>query len=187
MNTSPSPTNSPNPSAPAFYQRKTTQVQAMQWPHKDGNDWPGDTVAAIFNWVAEAGGRILWRTLPEGSVDAATGAPEMYPAIVDDEGGEVQVADGEWIVRLPGYTDPETKKPSPVSRWIVETEADFGEDYTDQQRQRLAAQDDFLKQAERIAKRAEIDEASMTPAERREASSIELHSLGNVIGRGGQQ
>lgn len=178
MNASPSPTNSSTPGSPQFFQRKTTQVQAVPWPQKgpDG-DWDGETVAAIFNWVGQAGGRLVWRT---DENDATV------PTMVNDD-GEVPIADGEFIVRLPGFTDATTGKPSAESRWIVETAQTFGEDYTDQQRQRLAAQTNFLVEAEKLAKRAEIEEDSMTPAQRREAANMDLHKLGSVVNKGGQQ
>jgi hypothetical protein len=162
---------------PAFFQRNPLQVQAIQWPATvDPEDVAAsarfaEDTATIFGWVTSHGGTIVWRD---------TGS-DFFPAIVTDA-GDIPVGDGDWIVRLPDRLDADGK-PTGVTRFIAETAADFGQDYQRQQRDLLAGQKNFLAQIDSYAKQAEKDEESMTPAERREAASVELHSLSDVVGK----
>ncbi len=174
MTTSPSPTPS---RTPAFFQRNPLQVQAIQWPATPadpedvaaGATFAQDT-AAVFSWIGSVGGTIVWRETTD----------DFYPAVVTDA-GDIRIEDGDWIVRLPDKVDPATGKGTGVTRFIVETAADFAQDYQKQQRDLLAGQKNFLKQAEEYAKKAEVEEQSMTPAQRREAASVEMHRLGDVV------
>lgn len=184
MSTSPSATCPPTP-APQFHQRKPSQVQAFQWPETvDDSAQYHDTIGAIFNWVSDCGGVIVNRIKPEGTV-SATGAPEVQPTLVLD-GDEIAIWPGDWIVRMPGYTDPDTGKPSPVNRFCVETAVDFAEDYQTQARAMRGGLD-VMAQIQRTAELAEREEGAMTPAERREASSVTLDKLDNVAGKGGSR
>lgn len=169
MTTSPSPTLP----SPQFFQRKPVQVQAMQWPTSLEDPQAQDVIGVIFNWVGEAGGSIVWRVSPEGTVDPGTGRPEMHAAIIDEWDGDVIIELGDWVVRTPTAPD------EPV-RFVVETAISFDKDYQAQTRELRGQQKDFLQQIDQIAKQAEIQEAAMTPMERREANNVELERLGNV-------
>lgn len=157
------------------YQRKPIQVQSIQWPESvDPEDVAAsaafaENTAVIFTWVNSNGGRLLWRDTGD----------DFYPAVVTDA-GDIPVADGDWIVRLPGYFNEETKAHGP-SRFIVETATDFAEDYQHQQRA-MRGGIDVMAQIKKVAQQAEVEEESMTPAERREAASVEMHKLNEVAG-----
>lgn len=107
---------------------------------------------------------------------------DFFPAVVTDA-GDIRVDAGDWVVRLPDYAD-ENGKSTGETRFIVETARDFAQDYQKQQRDLLAGQKDFLAQIEKLGAQAEKDEESMTPAERREAASVEMHRLGDVVNQG---
>lgn len=181
MSTSPSATCPPTP-APQFHQRKPSQVQAFQWPETaDDSAQYHDTIGAIFNWVSDCGGIIVNRKTPLSERTKDLDAPQTRPTLVV-EGDEIAIWPGDWIVRMPGYTDPDTGKPSPVNRFCVETAVDFAEDYQTQARAMRGGLD-VMAQIQRTADLAVMEEGAMTPAERREASSVTMDKLGNVAGR----
>jgi len=172
-------TTSPSPT-PQFFQRKPSQVQVMQWPvtPTDPEDTASGAIfaqatAAIFEWVNTNDGVIVWRDTGD----------DFFPAIVTGA-GDIPVSAGDWIVRLPGYADPETGKIVGPSRFIAETAADFNEDYQHQARQMRGGLD-VMNQIKKIGQLAEVEEATMTPTERREAAQVDTQKLGNVVNRGG--
>lgn len=152
------------------------QVQAIQWPAPvDPDDVAAsaqfaEDTSVVFNWVGGLGGRIAWRDTGD----------DFYPAVITDA-GDISVASGDWIVRLPDVMDQATGKSTGAVRFIVETARDFAQDYQKQQRDLLAGQKDFLKQAEELAKAAEIEEANLPPSER----VATTERLGDVINKGG--
>lgn len=155
MSTSPSPTFQL-----AFFQRRPTQVQAIKWPDSVDDAF----IAAAFDWVNSSGGRMVWRmSTPEDPTED----PFPYPVIVGAD-GDIPVNPGDHIVRMPS------------DRFIVELDADFQQDYQGQARELKGGQRDFLAEIDKIAKAAEASEAAMTPAERREASNVEMQRLGDV-------
>lgn len=158
----------------------------MQWP-PSSSDTPAyhDQVGAIFNWVSDSGGVIVMRPAPTAATittDAEVAQDLRYqPTLVLDD-DEIVIWPGDWIVRMPGYADPETAAPTPDSRFIVETARDFAEDYQTQARM-LRGGLDVMAQIKKVGEQAAREEDSMTPAQRREAATVNLHRLGDVAGK----
>lgn len=173
---------------PAFFQRKPTQVQAVQWPASvDPGDIPAsvkfsEDVAVIFSWVNDNGGTMVWR-------DTGT---DFFPVIVTDA-GDIPISEGDWVVRLPGYAAPSVGEGRAAamrraeaispSRFIAETGRDFAEDYQTQSRELAGKQKDFLKQIDKIAADAELQEKTM-PASEIQATT---ERLGDVVNKGGSK